>query len=369
MTCGRCHSDLRLAEKFGLPADKVPAYEDSYHGLALRSGVTTVAHCGSCHGLHDILPSSDPESHVHRDNLAKTCGRCHPGAGTTFAIGLVHVLPTEARHVAIYYIRQIYLWLIYLVIGGMVLHNLLDFSRKVRTPPGMTAAPGLSDEERMRPGFRIAHGLLVVSFTLLVYTGFALKYPETWWARPLLLWESSPGLRGWLHRLAAVAMLVAVVFHFLHLASSRRARACIAGMRPTWEDLGEFRERLRYFVGLRKDPPPTGPIGYAEKLEYLSLMWGIVVMTVTGFLLWFETLVLRWLPKWITDVAVVIHFYEAILATLAILVWHFYFVIFDPVVYPMDTAWLTGRSPRGRLLKRRSGSRTKTRGNSNPRLG
>ncbi len=61
---------------------------------------------------------------------------------------------------------------------------------------------------------------------------------------------------------------------------------------------------------------------------------------------------LRWLPSWVTDLATVIHFYEAVLATLAIVVWHFYFVIFDPVVYPMDPAWLGGRSAPGRERER-----------------
>jgi hypothetical protein len=76
---------------------------------------------------------------------------------------------------------------------------------------------------------------------------------------------------------------------------------------------------------------------YAEKAEYLALVWGTLVMVVTGFLLWFENWTLAHLPKWTSDVATVVHFYEAILASLAILVWHFYFVIFDPLVYPLDT--------------------------------
>jgi hypothetical protein len=80
-------------------------------------------------------------------------------------------------------------------------------------------------------------------------------------------------------------------------------------------------------------------------------------MAVTGLLLWFESLTLRWLPSWVPEVATVVHFYEAILATLAILVWHFYFVIFDPVVYPMDMTWLTGRPHPGRSLERSSASR------------
>ncbi len=74
-------------------------------------------------------------------------------------------------------------------------------------------------------------------------------------------------------------------------------------------------------------------------------MWGTVVMTVSGFLLWFNNFTLRHFPKWITDAATAVHYYEALLATFSILLWHFYMVIFDPVVYPMDTAWINGKVP------------------------
>jgi cytochrome b subunit of formate dehydrogenase len=351
LTCGRCHGDLRVAEKFGLSITQVSSYRDSYHGLAARSGVVTVAHCGSCHGVHDILPSSDPASHVHPSNLPQTCGRCHPGAGSRFAIGPVHVVETERQHAAVYWIRLFYLWTIFLTIGGMVLHNSLDLIAKARRPPRPAPGPPRG-EERMSAGFRIAHGLLVASFVLLAYSGFARKYPEAWWARPVLLWEDRFGLRGWLHRAASVVMLGALAFHLLHLAISRRARACIARMRPRLEDVRELRDRMAWYLGRREQAPHTAELGYPEKAEYLALMWGIGVMACTGMLLWFEGPVLRWLPKWVTDVSTVIHFYEAVLATLAIVVWHFYFVIFDPAVYPMDPAWITGRSAPGRQQER-----------------
>jgi cytochrome b subunit of formate dehydrogenase len=352
MTCGRCHGDLRLAEKFGMAADKVSAYEDSYHGLASRSGVATVANCASCHGVHDILPSTDPRSSIHKDNLASTCGHCHPGAGTAFAIGPVHVIYSEPEHAAVYFVRLGYIWLIVLTIGGMVLHNLLDFIRKARRPLPQPLLPVSGARERMSLWFRIAHALLLVTFVALVYTGFALKFPEAWWAWPLLQWESEFGVRGWIHRVAAVGMLLAGAIHLVHLAVDRRARACIAQMRPGREDLYEIRERFAFFFGHRPFVAEAPWIGYPEKMEYLAVIWGTLVMAVTGFVLWFQDPVLRWLPTWVTDVATVVHFYEAILASLAILVWHMYAVIFDPVVYPMDTAWLTGRSAPGRQLER-----------------
>jgi cytochrome b subunit of formate dehydrogenase len=351
MTCGRCHNNVRLGERYGLPMDKVPSYESSYHGLASRAGVQTVANCASCHGVHDIQPSSDPRSHVNPANLPQTCGQCHPGAGSRFAIGPVHVIPTEARFTVIYYIRLFYLSLIYFVIAGMVLHNLLDFIRKSRTPVVRYLSSISSQEERLSLGFRIAHGLVIVSFTTLVYTGFALKFPTSWWAQPVIGWESGLG-RGWLHRVAAVVLLGAVGFHLVHLVRSRRARACIAGMLPTLHDWHEFRERVSYYLGLRREPPRGAKLGYIEKSEYLAFLWGTVIMAGTGLLLWFENFTLEWFPKWVTDAATAVHFYEAILASLAILVWHFYWVIFDPAVYPMDASWWSGRAPLSRELER-----------------
>jgi len=357
MTCERCHGDLRLAEKYGLPSDKVEAYEDSYHGLAAKAGKVTVANCSSCHGVHDILPSTDSRSHVSPANLAATCGKCHPGAGETFKIGKVHVLPTEPEHAAVYWVRHLYLWMIYVVIGGMLLHNGMDLYRKVKNPPPPILRNGLVKEKRMSGGFRAAHGLLLLSFATLVYTGFALTYSDSWWAEPLLRWEEAGfGVRGWLHRAAAVVMLIAFAIHIVHLTVDRRARACIAGMRPRWEDYVEARDRMLWYVGRRPDPPHQGKLGYPEKMEYLALLWGMLVMAVTGILLWNENWLLRWLPKWVADLSTVIHFYEAVLASLAILVWHLYFVIFDPVVYPMDTAWLTGRSHPARVFERRLAS-------------
>lgn len=352
MTCGRCHGDVRVTEKFGLAANAVAAFEDSYHGLAGRAGNRTVANCASCHGVHDILPSGDPRSHVNQANLARTCGTCHPQAGARFAIGPVHVLPDQRQEAVVYWVRLIYLWLIWGVIGGMVLHNLLDLRRKMLTPLVRPVVPVAERPVRMGAGFRVAHAVLMASFVVLAYTGFALKRPEAWWAAPVITWEESLGLRGLIHRFAAVVMLAAFAFHFIHLAVDRKARACIFAMLPGKADAKELWERLLWFFGQRKEMPRSPAVGYPEKVEYLALMWGTAVMAVTGFLLWFENFTLRNFPKWVADLSTVVHFYEAILATLAILVWHFYFVIFDPLVYPMDTAWLNGREAPGRTLER-----------------
>jgi cytochrome b subunit of formate dehydrogenase len=100
---------------------------------------------------------------------------------------------------------------------------------------------------------------------------------------------------------------------------------------------------VTYNMGLRPTRPRFHRFSYVEKLEYWAVLWGTFVMAGTGFIMWFQSAVLRRWPLVTIDLATVIHYYEAWLATLAILVWHFYSVIFRPDVYPMSWVWLSGK--------------------------
>jgi formate dehydrogenase gamma subunit len=344
-TCGRCHGDPRLALRYNLPADRLPSYAGSYHGLALEGGKLTAANCASCHGVHDILPSSDPRSTVNTANLPKTCGQCHKGVGEAkFTIGPVHVQTNAGpNHPVVKWIRWTYWVLIPFTLGFMLLHNLLDLLAKLmrRRPRQETSEVAV----RMSLGFRIAHWGVMASFPTLVVTGFALKYPESWWARPLSMWESNAGLRGGLHRTAAIVLIAATLYHFIHLALKKRDRRFLTAMIPTIKDATDILDVFRYNLGLTKEQPKFAKFNYAEKMEYWAFLWGTVVMGLTGFLLWFNNFTLRHFPKWVADAATAVHWYEALLATFSILIWHFYLVIFDPTVYPLDTAWLNGKMP------------------------
>jgi cytochrome b subunit of formate dehydrogenase len=353
-TCGRCHGNARLDEKYGIAAGKVSAFRDSFHGLALRAGRPTVANCASCHGVHDILPSADPRSSVNPANLRATCGRCHPGAGSVFAIGSVHGAPNSVSARAVAWVRFVYISLIAVTIGGMTLHNLLDITRKARDPRPPVMLPPSRIPERMNRALRWQHGLVMASFPILAYTGFTLTSPEAWWAAPLLRFEERWALRGIIHRCAGLVLLAGLLWHVVYVATHPRLRARLRGLLPSARDLTAFRRMLAYYAGMRPDPPHGSTFNYAEKAEYWAFMWGSVVMALTGLLLWFENATLRYLPTWVPDVATAIHFWEAVLATLAILVWHFYWVIFDPDVYPMDWTWWDGRPPARRVLERQA---------------
>jgi formate dehydrogenase gamma subunit len=341
-TCGRCHGDARLAKRHDLPADRVPSYADSYHGLAFREGSLRAANCASCHGVHNIFRSSDPRSTVYAANLPTTCGKCHEGVNTASFIGPVHVQTSAGpAHPVVRWIRATYWVLILVTLAFMLLHNSLDLFGKMRR--GTPRFRGAEHIVRMNVWFRIAHWGVMLSFPILVYSGFALKYPEQWWARPLLQWEEQISFRGSLHRFAAVVLIASTIYHAAHLAVNRRDRAFLGAMMPKWRDVTDLLGVFLYNLGIRKEEPRFGKFNYAEKLEYWAFLWGTAIMSLSGFLLWFNNFVLRHFPKWVSDAATAVHWYEALLATFSILLWHFYMVIFDPVVYPMNLAWFTGK--------------------------
>ncbi len=352
-TCGRCHGDVRLMRKFGLPADRITSFESSFHGLALKSGVQSVADCASCHGYHKILPSADPQSMTHKSNLAATCGKCHPGAGTRFTIGPMHEV--EGRNVprAVEWVKRFYLLIIPGTLGIMLLHHLGDFIRKLtqirfqgQTFSARMLRPQPRLVHRMHRMERIQHGLLVVSFIVLAHSGFALHYPDEWWSRPFLAWETRYPVRGVVHRTAAGILVATSVMHIVTIVLNKKLRQHWIELMPRVSDLREAVEGTLYRLGLKKDKPYQSAHSYIEKAEYWALVWGTAVMALSGALLWFNNWTLSVLPKVWIDLARAVHFYEAILATGAIVIWHFYSVIFDPDVYPMDPAWLTGWSPR-----------------------
>jgi predicted CXXCH cytochrome family protein len=350
--CSPCHASLRLTEKWNLPRDRTRTFSESYHGLASRGGVVGVANCASCHGSHDILPSSNPASRVNRANMAATCGTagCHPGANKRFALGNVHVTGTAKESPLIYWIATIYIVLILGTIGGMLAHNALDFVRKSRRQ--LAIRRGEIPEEpaghalylRMTVSERFQHGALAVSFIVLVVTGFMLRYPESWWVLSIRrVWPRVFDLRSLTHRVAGVVMVAASLYHVAYLSLTKRGRQLLRDLWWRKKDVADVAGTLRYNLGLSREKPRYDRFSYIEKAEYWALVWGTLVMAATGTAMWFDNTFIGLLSKLGYDVSRTIHFYEAWLATLAILVWHIYFVIFNPDAYPMNLAWLTGK--------------------------
>jgi formate dehydrogenase gamma subunit len=342
-TCAGCHEGVALTREFGVAGGRVSSYKDSYHGLASQFGSKVVANCASCHGVHNILPSSDPKSMISANNLPQTCGQCHLGAGANFATGKIHLTselvtaagPQDAGLIGTRIVRWIYIPLIVLVIGGMAVHNGLIWFRKAAAKKRQAR-----EVVRLSVNQRIQHWLLLTSFIALVLSGFALQYPDSWLA---VLLGGSEYLRRIIHRIAAVVMLVVGVYHLAYLGMSKEGRQWLKDMLVRGKDFTDFLGNFRYYLGISKEKPKIARFGYAEKAEYWAVVWGTIIMGLTGLMIWFKLSVFSFLSRWVIDIALAIHFYEAVLATLAIIVWHFYHVIFDPDVYPVNFAFLDGR--------------------------
>jgi len=129
--CSNCHASVELVRNNNLP-NVAANYNESFHGLAVRGGSSRAASCGSCHGNHNIRPSSDSLSTINKKNLGTTCGKCHPGADNVFINTKIHILEQEKDSPMLFWISRFYIILIFGVIGGMILHNILDYRRKIK---------------------------------------------------------------------------------------------------------------------------------------------------------------------------------------------------------------------------------------------
>ena len=340
ITCPWCHSTETLTDKYGVVTRKVTKYLDNYHGADSRAGRTDVASCASCHNSHDIRPPGDPQSSVNSANLPQTCGKCHPGAGKNYATAKIHTARTPQIDKGSYFIRRIYTILIILVIGGMLLHNSLIILKAVRerfreAKEGRVVRFNLSEI--------IQHILLMTTFTTLVVTGFAFRYPDAWWSNWLMSSEFGAHLRATIHRVAAVIFILTCIYNLYYMLFTRRGKAQLRAIFPTPDDMALVIQNINHFLGLQKAPPRFDRYAYMEKAEYWALIWGAIVMIVTGFPLWFEDFFLKFMPTWLLNVFKAVHFYEALLASTAIVVWHFFFVFLEPDTYPVNFSMLTGR--------------------------
>lgn len=338
-TCTPCHEAAFLNEKYGIPAGRLASFVDSYHGLKSRAGDTRVANCTSCHGGHKILPSTNPKSSINASNLQKTCGNCHPGISEELATVKIHESRAGLKTGWAFAITLIYTVLIVGTIGGMVAYCWLDFRRQYKE---IMAVPQV---RRMDANAIWQHSVLLVSFTILVVTGFALRFHDGWLISKVFAWDGGFEVRGIIHRSAAVIFLFGCFWHLFYLRS-HPGKEFWRGMLPRGGDFRQFGQMLRYNLGKSGTRPRFDRFSYVEKVEYWALLWGAVIMSVTGLLLWFDNFAVRFMPKGVLNVMLLIHYYEAVLATLAIVVWHLYSTVFSPAVYPGNPAWLTGSMPR-----------------------
>jgi cytochrome b subunit of formate dehydrogenase len=372
--CGRCHQD-RLAH-----------YRETYHGKAMALGqpnvASEVAACYDCHGSHDVLPPSNPASHLSKANIVGTCQKCHPGATASFAKYVPHADPLDARHypqlhwtfVAMtalligtfaFFGAHTLLWLFRS--GYLYLHDSKTFREaKVGTQQG--------DDwfTRFPPFERFLHFLVVTSFLLLVITGMPLKFYYTDWAKVIFSVLGGAVVARTLHHFGALITFLYFGLHLARLLSrawQSRARfqggdlrskftrltAALFGpdsMIPTWQDAKDFVAHQKWFFG--KGPKPQfDRWTYWEKFDYFAVFWGVFIIGMSGLMMWFPQFFSRFMPGWMINIALIVHSDEALLAAGFIFTIHFFNTHFRLEKFPMDTVIFSGRISKTEMLHER----------------
>lgn len=339
--CAGCHASKNLMSRYGLDYRRFESYFRTYHGLAVLKGSPRAATCISCHETHAIRSQRDTLSTVYPANLKKTCSQCHKNVSESFANIDVHPIGLKNRNYIAYLLKVFYRWMIILVIGGMFIHNLLIVIYHIRQK---RKAKKYSELVPRFQSFEVyQHVLLFLSFATLAITGFALKFPDAGWVKLLYAAGMNETIRSTTHRVAAVIMVTISFVQLFYFIFSSKGRQEFKAMLPNRMDLIHVVQNIKFYLGLTKERPKFDHFDYAEKAEYLALIWGIIIMGTTGFMLWFPEFFASFLPSWFFEATEIIHYYEAWLASLAILIWHWFFVIYHPEQYPLNVTCLDGK--------------------------
>jgi cytochrome b subunit of formate dehydrogenase len=189
---------------------------------------------------------------------------------------------------------------------------------------------------------RLEHVLLLVSFTTLGITGLAQKFALAWPSQFLLRLLGGIEVTRLIHRGASIVLMVEAIYHILAVLYRVIVQRTPLTMLPVFEDFKHLYQDLRFYLGRRERKARYGRYSYAEKVEYLAVVWGTVIMAITGFMMWNPVATARWLSGEAIPAAKAAHGGEAILAILAIILWHFYHVH----VRHFNKSMFTGRMSR-----------------------
>jgi cytochrome b subunit of formate dehydrogenase len=197
--------------------------------------------------------------------------------------------------------------------------------------------------QRFNRNFRFQHMVMFTSVILLIVTGMPLKFPQFVLSRWVITFWGGIQNSTIVHRIGAGMLIYFMVHHLLYTVLTRDGRRDFLLLIPNLKDAKDISQNVRHFLGKTPDKPRFGRFSYIEKFDYWAVYWGCVIMIGSGLFLWFETDVLRFLPKYALDVAHEMHSDEALLATLAIVIWHFYNVHFNPDRFPGTLLWWHGQ--------------------------
>lgn len=194
---------------------------------------------------------------------------------------------------------------------------------------------------------RLFHLVLVVGFMLLSVTGLAWMFIETAWGR----WLAAPfgGYTGALqvHRITGLALLTGFglqVLYLLYKVDWRHLMRTLTGpdsMVFQWRDVKDFYRHLGWILGLVEEPR-FDRWSWWQKFDYWAVWWGLIIVGVTGLVLYDPVLSSEFIPGWTLNVALWVHRIEAVLAMAHIFTVHFFVENFRPRNFPFRDTMFSG---------------------------
>jgi cytochrome b subunit of formate dehydrogenase len=201
---------------------------------------------------------------------------------------------------------------------------------------------------RFRPGQRYLHGILMTTFLGLALTGLPLRFSSAVWAVRFAHVVGGLGAILFFHKLCAVVLTVAFLVHvgdILYRWLLKKQKGIFWGpssLVPQARDFRDFYAHLKWFLWLGPKPK-FDRFTYWEKFDYWAVFWGMVVIGLSGYAMWFAPFVARHIPGHLLNVALLIHGEEALLAVWFIFAIHFFNTHLRPGSFPMDMVIFTGK--------------------------
>ncbi len=217
----------------------------------------------------------------------------------------------------------------------------------------MESGPVMTGERvrRFPPGRIVEHWVHVFMFGVLVCTGLAQKFYSLNISQFIIIHLGGIDSVRLIHRFAGIVFSLGVVAHVATAAVGIVYRKWQPSMVITKKDFTDVVHNIRYYLGLENNPVSGGKYTYKQKFEYWGILTGVLLMILTGAILWFPAAVTTFLPGEIIPAAKVLHTNEALVVFLIISIWHIYNAIFSPDVFPLDTSIFTGYISKERMLR------------------
>ena len=199
--------------------------------------------------------------------------------------------------------------------------------------------------KRFTPGQQWEHLILILSVTVLLLTGLPQKYYLSWGYRVLTTPDNINLVRQ-IHHIAALVLTLEVLYHLGRTIYLLARRKLSADMFPTMQDVRDAWQILKYLLFMTDKQPAFGKYNFEQKITYWFLFFGIGIMVITGFILWFPLIITRVLPGAVIPAAKLAHSDEAIAAAVFVVIWHVYHVHIERLNLSIFTGWLNEREMR-----------------------